>query len=236
MSDEKKFKLDELPDEGSQPVKNSPPPKPEKKVVDPRLTNLKNLKTDTARVEMMEQTWTFDLPEYSFAWIPWAITLGIAEWSGYFANVREDLERAAENPWAIGADVFASLISVGTLFLKHPIILLVLLPLFFRFRKPSEYFFEVKFDGVDTVKKYIPRGSKEILTRTFVKWDSFVQVRKVVIDGKEILRITSPDGHIADIIWYIENEKKRALKLLLSGMITPKNPLRVFLDGEKDLK
>jgi hypothetical protein len=69
-----------------------------------------------------------------------------------------------------------------------------------------------------------------------LKWDSIGSVTKIKIDGKEILRITSPDGHIADIIWYIENEKKRALKLLLSGMISPKNPLRIFLDSEKELK
>lgn len=236
MSDEKKFKLDELPDEGSEPVKKAPPKRTAPRPSDPRISQVKNLKTDKARVEMMEQSWTFDLPDYSFTWVPWLVVLGAAEWSGYFANVRSDLEKVAENPFAIGADVFASLLSVGTLFLKHPIIFLAFFPLFFRLQKPSEYLFEVKFDGINTVKKYIPRGSKEILSRTLLKWDSIGSVTKIKIDGKEILRITSPDGHIADIIWYIENEKKRALKLLLSGMISPKNPLRVFLDSEKELK
>lgn len=235
--DEKKFSLDELPDEGSQPVKKTPAPKKTlEKPLDPRVTNLKNLKTDSSKVEMMVQTWSFDHPEYSFFWVPWAFTIVIAEWSGYFSTVQDDLQRAVENPFALGADVIANFISFGTVLLKHPIILLVLIPVFFRFRKQSEYYFEVTFDGVNTIKKYIPRGSKEQVHRTLVKWDAIKDVRKTKIDDKEILRLTSLDGHIADIIWYIDIEKKRALKLLLSGMITAKNPLRIFLDNEKELK
>lgn len=234
--DEKKFSLDELPDEGSQPVKKEAPKKILQKPVDPRVTNLKNLKTDSSKVEMMEQFWSFDVPEYSFFWVPWAAMLAIAEWSGYFSTIQDDLQRAVENPFALGADVIASFLSFGTVILKHPIILIFLLPIFFRFRKQSEYYFEVKYDGINTVKKFIPRGSKELVHRTMVKWDSIKDVKKGVIDGKEILRLTSLDGHIGDLIWYIDIEKKRALKLLLSGMISPKNPLRVFLDNEKELK
>lgn len=234
--DEKKFSLDELPDEGSQPVKKAPHKKIIQKPADPRVTNLKNLKSDSSKVEMMVQTWSFDFPEFSFFWMPWAATICIAEWSGYFSTVEGDLQRAVENPFAIGADVVASFISFGTVILKHPIILLVLIPVFFRFRKQSEYYFEVTFDGVNTVKKYVPRGSKDQVHRTLVKWDSIKDVKKVSIDDKEILRLMSLDGHIADIIWYIDIEKKRALKLLLSGMISQKNPLRVFLDNEKELK
>lgn len=234
-NDDRKFSLDELPDEGSEPKPKTPKKSPDKPL-DERVVNLKKLTTDKERLEMMDQSWIFDAPEYSFAWIPWATVLVAAEYSGYFANVREDLRRAAENPFAIGADTFESLLSVGTFFLKHPIILLVLTPLFFSFKKRSECFFEVKFDGIDTLKKYLPVGSKELVSRTFVKWDAIGQVTKVNIDGKEILRLTSADGHIADIIWYIEIEKKRAFKLLLSGMISNKNPLRIFLSNEKEIK
>lgn len=234
--DEKKFSLDELPDEGSQPVKKEAPKKIIQKPADPRVTNLKNLKTDSSKVEMMVQFWAFDKEEYSFFWVPWAVAIAAAEFTGFFSNVQDDLQRAVENPWAIGADVIANFISVGTVILKHPIILIFLLPIFFRFRKPSEYYFEVKFDGINTVKKYIPRGSKEQVHRTLVKWDSIKDVKKVSIDDKEILRLMSLDGHIADIIWYIDVEKKRAMKLLLAGMISQKNPLRVFLENEKELK
>lgn len=234
--DEKKFSLDELPDEGGQPVKKEAPKKTFQKPIDPRVTNLKNLKTDTSKVEMMEQSWSFDVPEYSFFWVPWAVMIAIVEWSGYFSNVQDDLQTAVENPFALGADVISSFISVGTVLFKHPIILIFLLPIFFRFRKQSDYYFEVKFDGISTVKKYIPRGSKEHVHRTLVKWDSIKEVKKVSMDDKVFLRLMSLDGHIADIIWYIDIEKKRALKLLLSGMISQKNPLRVFLDNEKELK
>lgn len=235
-SEDKKFSLDELPDEGSEPKPKAAPKKSPNIPEDARVVNLKKLVTDKERLEMMDQSWVFDSPEYSFAWIPWATVLIVAEYSGYFVNVREDLRRAAENPFAIGADTFEALISVGTLFLKHPIILLVLTPLFFRFKKRSDYYFEVKFDGISTLRKYIPLGSKEIQGRTFIKWDAIGQVTKVTIDGKEILRLSSADGHIGDLIWYMEIEKKRALKLLLSGMISPKNPLRAFLSNEKELK
>lgn len=235
-NDDKKFSLDELPDEGSEPKPKAAPKKSPEKPLDARVVNLKKLTTDKERLEMMDQSWVFDSPEYSFAWVPWATVLVAAEYSGYFANVREDLRKAAENPFAIGADTFEALISIGTLFLKHPIILLALTPLFFNFKKRSEYFFEVKFDGINTLKKYLPIGSKEQLSRTMIKWDAIGQVTKVTIDGKDILRLSSADGHIADIIWYIENEKKRAFKLLLSGMISNKNPLRIFLSNEKELK
>lgn len=232
--DEKRFKLDELPDAGSEPIQKKAPKKITFKAEDPRVKNLRSL-DDKGRVEAMTQSWTFDHPDWSIMWIPWAFAIAAAEFSGFFSNVQSDLNAVKGNPWLIGSDSFMFFLEFGAVFLKHPIILLVLFPIFFRFRKPSEYLFEIKFDGVHTVRKYVPRGSKELVSKVFVKWDNIHEVKKKKVDDKEVLSLYAPDGHIADIIWYIEHDKKRALKLLLSGMISPKHPLRVFLEKEKEL-
>ena len=64
MDNEKKFKLDELPDSGSEPDKIEIP-KIIKSKPEPRLENLKPL-TDSERVDALGQQWRF-------AWLdrPW---------------------------------------------------------------------------------------------------------------------------------------------------------------------
>ncbi|MFP5387581.1 MAG: hypothetical protein ACLGHN_16010, partial [Bacteriovoracia bacterium] len=101
--------------------------------------------------------------------------------------------------------------------------------------KSSEFAFEINFDGLVTVKKFIPVGSKELVSRTVVKWKEIERIEKSKEGEKEILKLYSPEGHIADIIWYIRTDKKKVMKLLLQGMIASNHPLRVFLENEKEL-
>jgi hypothetical protein len=236
VSEEKKFKLDELPDEGSNSEPQVVAPKKKSQPVkDPRITKLKDL-DDASRIDVMEQSWHFDVPEWSFNWVPVLVALIGTQWSGYFSTVRDDIIRARESTMTIGADVFIAPLEFGAFIFKHPIILAVLLPLFFRLKRASDYLFKVKFEGIETVKRFLPFGSKEQVQRTLVKWQVITEVKKIEINGKEILSLSSLDGHIADIIWYIDIDKKRALKVLLNGMITSKHPMRVFLENEKELK
>ena len=68
-----------------------------------------------------------------------------------------------------------------------------------------------------------------------VKWKEIERIEKYKVGEKEILKLYSIEGHIADIIWYISTDKKKAVKLLLQGMIASEHPLRVFLENEKEL-
>jgi hypothetical protein len=230
VSDEKKVKLDELPDEGSTP----PPQKktnPKKAPPDPRLSEFRKI-DDATKIKVMEQTWSFDVPVWSFDWFPWLLILAAIQLSGYFGQTESLIEGIKTNEEIVGADAILPLLELGSVLLNHPFIFVIFFPLFFNFRKQSEYHFEVKFSGIDTVHEFLPYGSTKNVQRLLVRWDEIHQLKKKIVNGKEIIAIYSKEGHLADLIWYMEIDKKRALKLLLNGMIHPKHPMRDFL--EKD--
>ncbi|WPU63981.1 hypothetical protein [Peredibacter starrii] len=120
--------------------------------------------------------------------------------------------------------------------IRNPIILTLLTPLFFKFTKVSDYYFEVTFDGIKTVRKVLEHGSKELVTRVFVKWKDITGIEKKMVNNREVLIILTPDGATGTLIWDIDLGKKKAIKQLLNGLINNKHPLRVFLDNEKELK
>lgn len=231
MSDEKKIKLDELPDEGSTPSPGPQKKSPKKSPPDPRLTEFKKI-DDAKKLQVMEQSWTFDVPELSFDWFPWFLILVALQVSSYFGQTQSLLESAKTNENVFGADAILPILEVAAALLAHPLVFLVIFPFFFKLRQKSEYFFIVKFNGIDTVKEFLPYGSTKNVQRIHVRWDEIHQLKKKVVNGKEILSIFSKEGHLADLIWYMDIDKKRAFKLLLNGMINPKHPLRDFL--EKD--
>lgn len=231
---EKKFSLDELPDEGSVPV----PKPPQKKIrtkeeLDPRLKSLKDV-TTPQKVEVMLQRWYFDEPVRNYNWVFYVAFLGILEFLPGYQMYLNELDLMNHNFFNVGGNMVRGFTIYLEGIIRHPAILILLTPLFFRFSRPSEYAFELSFDGINTVKKYLPVGSKELISRVLVKWKEIDRVEKKTFGDKEILRLFSIDGHIADIIWYIDTDKKRAIKLLLQGMVISKHPLRVFL--EKELK
>jgi hypothetical protein len=234
-SEEKKFKLDELPDEGGQPLKNSPPGKKQKKQeVEPRLEKLKTL-GPSSKVEMMVQRWEFDEPIKSYLWLGYLFILCVLEF-GPLPNVyMREVEAMGRMSGTMGTIWLENASLIDTI-VRHPIILVIFAPFFYRGPRKSEYAFTISFDGIDTVKKYLAPESKELVSRTFIKWKEVERVEKMNIGQKEILRLFAVDGHIGDIIWYIELTKKKALYLLLKGMIIPQHPIRVFLENEKELK
>ncbi|WPU63982.1 hypothetical protein [Peredibacter starrii] len=89
--DEKKFKISELPDEGS-----SSSPKPPKKTVlrkdpDPRVEKLQLL-SEREKVAVMTQTWFFDRPNWSFGWVIYVLILAGLQFStpyeAYLAEIQ----------------------------------------------------------------------------------------------------------------------------------------------------
>lgn len=224
--EEKKIKLEELPDEGSEPVPLKTPRKKEKKKPEPRVEKLKPLDRN-AKVELLQSKWIFDNPVRSYYWLVYIFVLCVLEFSPLKYGLRKEIE-------------FFYFIGLGDslgFLLQHPLVLIVLAPIFYRPPVSSEYHFVVTFDGLETIREFFPYGSKNITTRVRLKWDEIHRVEKIRIENKEILRLFSTDGsHIADLIWYINEAKKKAFYLLLRGMIVPAHPLRIFLDNEKDLK
>lgn len=236
MSDDKKFSLDELPDEGS---KSEPRPvhrkllKPEKP--EPRIERLKSL-DDKSKVEMMVQFWAFDKREANHGWICYVLILAIVEFTPFYQTYLKEIDAMNKNFFDVGGDMVRNFTGVIEAFIRHPIILVLLTPVFFNFSHASDYAFKITFDGIDTVKRFLPVGSKDLIMRSFVKWKEITKIEKGTVGDKEILRLHSTDGHIADLIWYIDVDKKRAIRILLNGMILPKHPMREFLDKEKELK
>jgi hypothetical protein len=232
--DEKKISIDELPDEGSS-FGSTPAPKPKvkKKPQDPRITQLKSRSAEE-QVKAMTHSWDFDFPERYYGWFVYAVILTVLEFSSIYANYLKELDLLNSNFFGVGGDFIRAYTYIIEGVLRHPTILIILAPIFFKFRGRSEYAFSLRFDGVQTVKKVLPLGSKELVSPVLIKWGEIERVEKILINNKEILRLYSSDGHIADIIWYIEIEKKQAVKVILGGMIPPSHPLREFL--EKDLK
>lgn len=236
MSDDKKFSLDELPDEGSKSAPQVIPRKLLKKdKPEPRIERLKTL-DDKSKVEMMIQSWSFDKREANHGWICFVAVLAIIEFTPFYQTYLLEIDAMNKNFFDVGGDLVRNMTGVIEAFIRHPIILVLLTPVFFKFTHPSDYKFKISFDGIDTVKRFLPLESKDLVTRTFIKWKEITRVEKGKIGEKEILRLHSTDGHIADLIWYIDIDKKRAIKILLNGMILPKHPMREFLDKEKELK
>lgn len=233
---EKRIKLDELPDAGSEPQPQAKPNKrPPKETPDPRLERLKTM-DDKSKVETMIQKWYFDQPEWSFAWVPVLVILLGVEFSNSYQVYLNELDMMNKNTMEFAGGLIQAFTVYLEAFIRHPIILAILIPIFFRFKKASEYFLEITFDGIKTVKSVVPMGSKDMVLRTSVKWKDISKVDKGMVDKKEVLRLYSLDGKMAEIIWTFPVEKKRAIKLLLSGLINNKHPMREFLDNEKELK
>jgi hypothetical protein len=233
MPEDKKFTLDELPDEGSEP-KNRAPQKILKKIADPRIERLKGL-DDSSKVSRMGEKWYFDEREKTYNWTLYVLALSILEFSPVYETYLQEIHSMNDAFFEIGGEVIREATIFFEAFIKHPFILILLTPVFFRFSKASPYQFSIGFDGIDTVRSFLSVDSKDLVSRVLIKWKEINRVEKTLVGNKEILRLFSSDGHIADLIWYISIEKKRAIKMLLSGMIIPQHPMREFLDKKKEL-
>ncbi|MBA2406158.1 MAG: hypothetical protein H0V66_15390, partial [Bdellovibrionales bacterium] len=80
MENEKKIKLDELPDAGSEPEILALPVKVKSKKakLDPRLENLKNLNAEE-RIEAVSDSWRFERPGMHWGWLVALVSLIVLE-------------------------------------------------------------------------------------------------------------------------------------------------------------
>jgi hypothetical protein len=233
MSNEKKTKLDELPNEGRSSKTSSHRLNNNKEKTEPRIQKLKTL-DDKSKVQVMVQRWHFDKEEQSYGWVLYILILLMVEFSPLYQNYLHELESMNQSFFDIGGNIIRSVTNVFESVIRHPTILILLTPLIFKFSHPSEYKFHITFDGIDTVKKVLPKGAKEYVSRTFIKWNEITLLKKVKIKQKEVLKLYSGAEHVGDVIWHIDKDKKRAIRMLLNGMIIADHPVRVFLEKEKE--
>ncbi len=228
MDNEKKFKLDELPDKGSDIPEIKPHPKPKSSKPEPRIEKLKTLNADE-RVEAMTQRWHFDRPKQNWGWL---IALGILlalEKSGHWGDFLSGMEKASEN-----TDGLSNIFVGDTLFhflFKHPLVFSVLIPAFFKFRVPSEVYFEITFDGISAVRNIVFANHQSPL-RVKIKWGEITEVTKIHIKKREVLVLHSATGPVAQLIWDIEDVKKKVIKQVVKGLVSNKNVFRIFIEKE----
>jgi hypothetical protein len=92
-------------------------------------------------------------------------------------------------------------------------------------------FFEVNFDGINTVKK-INLGENELPHRLLLKWNDIAGVTPGKVKDRPILILNSVKGPVGELIWDLNDDNKKALKLLMRGLIPPTHALSQFLEKE----
>jgi hypothetical protein len=228
MENEKKIKLDELPDSGSEPDKIEIP-KIIKSKPDPRIENLKQL-TDPERVDALGQLWRFDRTKIKWGWLFFLLSLFAFEKSGVLATYHAKKIRIEKESDLIGAMIFDS--PEVEFVMKHPLILSLLIPFIFKFRTSSNDYFEITFNGVNAVKT-INVSKFQLPLRVKVKWNDIKDAKKIIVKGRDVIELYNLEGPVAQLIWDIDDMKKKVVKRVLISLISPKHPMRILI--EKDV-
>lgn len=231
MDNEKKFKLDELPDEGGHPVQENKASSPKRPLKDkePRLEKLKNM-TASERVNAMTQRWHFDNPVRKWDWIIPLVILVVLQKGSFYSNYLAD-RMSIEARTDGMSEIFFGVIPLIDPLARYPLIFALLIPLLFKFKVPSDIFFEITFDGINTVRTLTPKKN-EVPTRIFIKWGEITEVKKITHNKRDILQLYTVDGPLAQMIWNIEDTKKQVLKQILKGLVSSKNAFRIFIEKE----
>ena len=228
MDNEKKFKLDELPDSGSEPEKIDIP-KINKSKPEPRIEYLKQL-TDSERVEALGEQWRFDRSKIKWGWLLFLFSLFAFEKSGVLSNYHAKKIRVEKDSDLIGAMIFDS--PEVEFVMKHPLIFSLLIPFLFKFRTSSNDYFEITFNGVNAVKTIdVPKF--QIPLRVKVKWNDIKDVKKIIVKGRDVIELYNLEGPVAQLIWDIDDIKKKVVKRVLISLIASKHPMRILI--EKDV-
>lgn len=228
MDNEKKFKLDELPDKGSDTPETKPHPKPKSSKPEPRIEKLKTMNTGE-RVEAMTQRWHFDKPRQNWGWLVALIILLALEKSGHWEQFVSGMAKASESTDGL-SNLFVGDTPFHFLF-KHPLVFAVLIPAIFKLKEPSEVFFEITFDGISAVRSIV-YGSHQTPVRVKLKWEEITEVTKLQLEKREVLVLHSANGPVAQVIWDIEDVKKKVIKQVVKGLVSNKNVFRIFIEKE----
>lgn len=232
MDQDKKVKLDELPEEGSSSFQGPTDLRSISKELEPRIQKLKKLDT-AAQVNLMDQKWRFDKEVWTFGWLAYILILFAINQSGYHKGYFDERGVLRLQEFGLGGQFMQSIYGMFDFIVKYPIFLAVLAPLFFRLRKGSEFFMDISFEGLSTVKR-VNLKENDMPLRVFFKWSEVHRVEKVKSGRRVVLKLYSQEDKLGEMIWDFDQSKKRALKILLNGHIHQDHPIRIFL--EKDVK
>jgi hypothetical protein len=223
MDNEKKIKLDELPDKGSETGEEDKPKIiPLKKTsIEPRLEKLKGLE-DEERLEILSRSWRFDRPVRYWGGIILFLLLAALQFTKALPTIGK--VEGLSGMFLPQAEL--------DFVLSNPIIFAILLPFFFKLRKESEHYFELTFSGIKTVQNVFP-PPRQVVIRITVHWDEIAEVEKVKIKGRTILMLNNSEGPIGEMIWDIAGIKKEVIKNVMREIVNKKHPMMVFL--EKDI-
>ncbi len=229
-TEEKKFKLDELPDHsGSEPDKLAPAPasvvKPK---ADHRVENVKKLNHEK-KLDALSQKWHFDKLQRKWMWLVVLIALFALEKSGYMANFYARKAQLSEETGGI-SDFFLAVVMIEDA-IKHPLFLALFIPFLFKFKESEGLFFEINFNGINAVEKIdfdLKLGPK----RVNLPWGEILTISNKTVKNRPVLEIHDAKGPRAQLIWDIDDVKKKVVKQVLKGLIANTHPFRIFIEKE----
>jgi hypothetical protein len=232
MSEEKKFKLDELPEKGSSVSEKPQLFKRINTSEDPRLKEAKNL-TEEEKLLFLSKRWSYDRPLYHFDWLIYVLLLSVIEYKDFLSGVAQSLRpQTSDEILNVGLSFFDLPIVIAQSVLAHPSIFVLLTPFFFKLKSASPYGFIVTFDGLETVKSFnlVDGQTPE---RINIKWSEIVRIEKARLNKRSVLLLHGHDFRIGLLIWDLNKHQKKSIELILKGLVPAAHPLRKFI--EKDI-
>lgn len=229
-TEEKKYKLDELPDHsGSEPDKLAPAPasivKPK---IDHRVENVKKL-NHQKQLEALSQKWHFDKLKRKWMWLIVLLFLFAMEKSGHMKSYYQRRSELSGQTDGMSEYIFDLLVVDGMI--EHPFFLAIFIPLFFKTKESEGLYFEIGFNGINAVEK-IDFDLKYGPKRVELLWAEILSVTKKTVNNRPVLEIHDAKGPRALLIWDIDDVKKKVVKQVLKGLIANSHPFRIFIEKE----
>jgi hypothetical protein len=227
MDNEKKFKLEELPNSGSEPDKIIFFPV-KKKILEPRLENLKKMNASEMD-EALSERWHFDKNRMRWGWLLFLFLLVGLQKSKILLDYHQKIIRIEKPADRLSALIFDN--SEFDFLVKYPLIFAVFIPMVFKFKESSKDHFEITFTGISAVQTIdIPAFTSP--KRVKMHWDEIKHVKKITVKGRPVLELSHNLGPGAQLIWDIADIKKKVVKQVLSNLVSVKHPMRIFIEKE----
>lgn len=232
MSEEKKFKLDELPDKGSSHFEEAPKIQKIKEKQDPRVTGVNKL-SEEDKLNLLSVRWSYDRQIYHLEWVIYIAAIMALQYENIFSGVAESFRpKSDDSLGAFGLLIADFFLVLPYYILSHPAIFVLLTPFLFKFKSPSPFGFTITFDGLETVKNLNLIDGKNS-ERVRIKWSEITRLEKSVENRRTVLILYGHESRIGLIIWDIKMVEKKSIEIILKGLIPANHPLRKFI--EKDI-
>jgi len=236
MEDDKKVKLEELQDETEAPLpqelpKPTPRPKSSKETSE-AIKKLNSAATHEDKMTVAQRHWYFDRPVRHWTWLVIMIIIAGIHFSPMNQELSFTLNRPSEDLFDIGKITMIS--DLMQLVSRYFILLIFIVPIFFKFKSSSSNHFTLDVFGIETVRDLTKDHELSKFNLRFrVKWQEIVEAKLTKLNRRDIIQITLNDHSHAVIIWDIPLIDKKVICKLLTGFVSKDHPLRILI--EKDL-